>query len=123
MFLNLDKGYGYGYVMLESRNSRTEHPDIGISDGEGNGKYWSRHIVSAGPTDLKPGDQFEERTVYVVFRCSKAAPLSEFFDHRTPDPGEVPPASPHRAGTAGSGFRRYPKNRDLDRSRVGRLRP
>ena len=64
---------------LESRNSRTEHPDIGISDGEGNGKYWSRHLVSTGPTDLQPGDQFEERTAYVVFRCSKAAPLREFL--------------------------------------------
>jgi hypothetical protein len=79
VFLNLDKGYGYGYVMLESSNSRTEHPDIGISDGEGNGKYWSRHIVSAGPTELQPGDRFEERTVYVVFRCSKAEPLREFL--------------------------------------------
>jgi hypothetical protein len=79
VFLNLDKGYGYGYVMLKSSNSRTEHPDIGISDGEGNGKYWSRHIVAAGPTDLKVGDQFEERTAYVLFRCSKAEPLREFF--------------------------------------------
>ena len=79
-FLNLDKGYGYGYVNLESKASRTLNPNITISDGEGNGRYWSRHIVSGDPTPLQVGDRYEERTAYVLFRVSKEAPLREFLD-------------------------------------------
>ena len=80
VFVNLEKGYGYGYVNLEYRASKTLHDDITISDGEGNGKYWSRHIIAGEPAPLAPGDRFEERTAYVLFRCSKEAPLKEFFE-------------------------------------------
>ena len=80
-FLNLDRGYGYGFVMLEYRATKSApHASIGISDGAGNGKYWSRIILSRDPTALEPGDQFEERTAFVLFRCAKDKPLDEFFD-------------------------------------------
>jgi len=79
-FVNLDKGYGYGYVSLESKHARTLNPDITISDGEGNGKYWSRHIVAGAPTPLQVGDRFEERTAYVLFKVSKDDPLREFLE-------------------------------------------
>jgi hypothetical protein len=80
-FLNLDKGYGYGFVMLEYKATKSAtHGGIGISDGADNGKYWSRLILSREPTPIEPGDQFEERTAYVLFRCAKDKPLAEFFD-------------------------------------------
>ncbi len=95
-FLNLDKGFGYGYVMVDSTNSKTVNPGTSISDGvwaraemeqrfaEGlgtaNGKYWSRHMISGRETPLVPGDRFEERSAYVLFKCSKDQPLSELFD-------------------------------------------
>ncbi|RPI18582.1 MAG: hypothetical protein EHM65_02085, partial [Acidobacteriales bacterium] len=95
-FLNLDKGFGYGYVMVDSKNSKTVNPGTSISDGvwaraemeqrfaEGlgtaNGKYWSRHMISGRETPLVPGDRFEERSAYVLFKCSKDQPLSELFD-------------------------------------------
>jgi hypothetical protein len=80
-FLNLDKGYGYGFVMLEYRATKSApHASIGISDGADNGKYWSRIILSRDPTALEPGDQFEERTAFVLFRCANDKPLAEFFD-------------------------------------------
>ena len=79
-FLNLDKGYGYGFVMLDYQATRTANPGIGISDGADNGKYWSRHIVVRESKQIEPGDRFEERTAYVLFRCTKDAPLGEFFE-------------------------------------------
>lgn len=79
VFLNLDKGYGYGFVMLDYKASRSANPDIGISDGAENGKYWSRHIIVREPTEIQTGDRFEERTAYVLFRCTKDEPLREFF--------------------------------------------
>lgn len=78
-FLNLDKGYGYGFVMLDHKATKTANPDIGISDGAYNGKYWSRHIIVRQPTQIEPGDRFEERTAYVLFSCPKDEPLREFF--------------------------------------------
>jgi hypothetical protein len=78
-FLNLDKGYGYGFVMLDYKATRSANPDIGISDGAENGKYWSRHIVVRQPTQIEPGDRFEERTAYVLFSIAKDEPLREFF--------------------------------------------
>jgi hypothetical protein len=78
-FLNLDKGYGYGFVLLDYKATRTANSDIGISDGADNGKYWSRHIIVRQPTQIEPGDRFEERTAYVLFSCAKGAPLREFF--------------------------------------------
>jgi hypothetical protein len=81
-FLNLDKGYGYGFVMLDYKATRTANPDIGISDGAENGKYWSRHIIVRQPTQIEPGDRFEERAAYVLFSCAKDEPLREFFRWR-----------------------------------------
>lgn len=79
-FLNLEKGYGYGFVSLECKASRTTNPIIGISDGADNGKYWSRRFIGPDATALAPGDRFEERTAYILFSCSKEKPLDEFFD-------------------------------------------
>jgi hypothetical protein len=79
-FLNLDKGYGYGFVMLDYKATRTVNPDIGISDGADNGKYWSRHIIVGKASQIESGDRFEERTAYVLFQCTKDKPLGEFFD-------------------------------------------
>lgn len=79
-FLNLDKGYGYGFVNLEYSATKTTNPQIRISDGADNGKYWSRVIVGGAETELRAGDRFEERTAFVLFRCSPERPLDEFFD-------------------------------------------
>jgi hypothetical protein len=82
VFLNLDRGYGYGFVMLDYQATRSANADIGISDGADNGKYWSRHIIVREPTRIEPGDRFEERTAFVLFRCTKDDPLGEFFQWR-----------------------------------------
>lgn len=79
VFLNLSKGYGYGFVMLESKASKKVNDGLGISDGAENGKYWSRRWISRTDTELAPGDRFEERNAYVLFRCSNAKPLEDFF--------------------------------------------
>ena len=81
-FLNLDKGYGYGFVSIECKAAKTVNPKLGISDGADNGKYWSRTLVGQTPTTLGEGDRFEERTAYVLFRCSQAKPLGDFLDWR-----------------------------------------
>jgi len=78
-FLNLDRGYGYGFVMLDYKATRSAHAATGISDGADNGKYWSRQIIIREPTQLGPGDHFEERSAYVLFGCAKDDPLGEFF--------------------------------------------
>jgi hypothetical protein len=85
-FVNLEKGYGYGFVMLESEASKTANADITISDGVRGGtttltgRYWSRHLISGKEVDLVPGDQFRERTAYVLFKCSKERPVAELLD-------------------------------------------
>jgi hypothetical protein len=79
-FLNLEKGYGYGFVTLLEKHTRTANASIGISDGAGNGKYWSRFLIRGQPTAVQPGNQYEERTAYVLFKTSKEKPLDEFFD-------------------------------------------
>jgi len=56
------------------------NPGTGISDGAENGKYWSRRWISQADTPLVPGDRFEERIAYVLFRCSKDKPLDDFFE-------------------------------------------
>jgi hypothetical protein len=56
------------------------NPGTGISDGAENGKYWSRRWISQADTPLIPGDRFEERIAYVLFRCSKDKPLDDFFE-------------------------------------------
>jgi hypothetical protein len=80
VFVNLDKGYGFGFVNLESKATKTANASIGISDGAGGGKYWSRALIRGAATALEPGDRFEERTAYVLFRCSKESAFGEFFD-------------------------------------------
>jgi hypothetical protein len=80
VFLNLNKGYGYGFVSLESRASKRVNEGVGISDGARNGKYWSRRWISRSDTALVPGDHFEERNAYVLFRCSNEKPLDDFLN-------------------------------------------
>jgi hypothetical protein len=79
VFLNLEKGYGYGFVSLACQATKTVNPGTRISDGAENGKYWSRHLISGADTPLVAGDRFEERIAYVLFGCSKDQPLDEFF--------------------------------------------
>ncbi len=85
-FVNLEKGYGYGFVRLESEASKTANADITISDGVEsrtgvlNGRYWSRHWISGKETDLVPGDRFRELTAYVLFHCPREAPVKELLD-------------------------------------------
>jgi hypothetical protein len=78
-FLNLDRGYGYGFVMLDYQATRGSNQSVGISDGANNGKYWSRYIVVKEPLKIEPGDRFEERTAYILFPCTKDKPLDDFF--------------------------------------------
>ena len=54
--------------MDSSRMSPREH-----------GKYWSRRLIGAADTPLTTGDQSEERTASVLFRCSKEKALDECF--------------------------------------------
>jgi len=79
-FLNPEKGYGYGAVMLDYKATKTANPMMSINDGAENGKYWDRRIINQVSTMLVPGDRFEERTAYVVFRCSASKLLDEFLD-------------------------------------------
>jgi hypothetical protein len=85
-FVNLEKGYGYGFVMLKSEASKTANADTTVSDGVDsrtrtlNGRYWSRHLISGKEVDLAPGDKFREVTAYVLFRCSKERPAAELLE-------------------------------------------
>ena len=78
-FLNLEKGYGFGAVSLKYRATTTANPHVAINDGANKGKYWDRHLVSRVNTHLRPGDEYEEETAYVLFRCTAAEPLKEFL--------------------------------------------
>lgn len=78
-FLNLEKGYGYGFVNLDYSATRTRNPEIMISDGAENGKYWSRRIIAGEPTLITSGDKFDELTAFVLFQCSKGKPLDDFL--------------------------------------------
>jgi hypothetical protein len=84
-FLNPEKGYGYGFVNLVSKATKTANPGVVISDGYVSGadrtvnaRYWHRDLVTGAPVDLVPGDRFEELTAYVVFRSSGQSPLGDF---------------------------------------------
>ena len=98
-FVNLDKGYGYGHVMIDYKASKTLNPGTSISDGTLSrmeqkeslakgidptgvitARYWSRHMISGGEMELAPGDQFSEVSAYVLFRCSKEKPVAELLD-------------------------------------------
>lgn len=78
-FLNIAKGYGFGAVSLNYRATTTANAHTSINDGANNGKYWDRHLVSRANTRLNPGDEYEEETAYVLFRCTAAEPLKEFL--------------------------------------------
>lgn len=84
-FLNPAKGYGYGFVNLGYKATKTAHPELVISDGYVSGtdrtvnaRYWHRDLIAGAQVDLVPGDRFEERTAYVLFRSSEKAPLGDF---------------------------------------------
>jgi hypothetical protein len=78
-FLNPQRGFGYGAVVLDYKATTTANAMIAINDGARDGKYWDRYLVGRVNTKLKPGDRYEERTAYVLFRSSPEAPLAEFF--------------------------------------------
>ena len=78
-FFHAEKGYGYGAVILDYKATKTANPITSINDGAENGKYWDRRLINQVNTMLGPGDRYEERTAYVVFRASREAPLAEFL--------------------------------------------
>lgn len=78
-FLNIAKGYGFGAVSLKYRATTTANAHTSINDGANNGKYWDRHLVSRVNTRLHPGDEYEEESAYVLFRCTAGDPLKEFL--------------------------------------------
>jgi hypothetical protein len=53
---------------------------MSVNDGAGGGQYWDRHLVSRQATDLEPGDRYEERTAYVLFRAPREAPVAELLE-------------------------------------------
>ncbi|MDX1982300.1 MAG: hypothetical protein SFV51_18650 [Bryobacteraceae bacterium] len=77
-FLNMEKGYGFGAVILDYKATTTANARTMVNDGARNGKYWDRYLVGRVETRLNPGDRYEERTAYVLFRVSKDQPLKEF---------------------------------------------
>jgi hypothetical protein len=87
-FVHPERGYGYGFVNLGSKHTRTANADTAIADGysgEGaqralTGRYWSRHLIWEAQVDLVPGDRFEELTAYVLFHSSKKSPVGDFFE-------------------------------------------
>jgi hypothetical protein len=79
-FVNLDKGYGFGAVTLGYSATTTANPHTSINDGANEGKYWDRHLVGQKVTPLAPGDLYEERTAYVLFRATREAPVGEFLE-------------------------------------------
>lgn len=79
-FLNQEKGYGFGAVVLKYTATKTAKPVTSINDGADNGKYWDRRIIDQTSTLLAPGDRFEEETAFVLFRVRKDQPLVEFLE-------------------------------------------
>jgi hypothetical protein len=78
-FVNPERGFGFGAVVLEYKATTTANAMTAINDGARDGKYWDRHLIGRVNTRLKPGDRYEERTAYVLFRASPGAPLAEFL--------------------------------------------
>jgi hypothetical protein len=74
-FLNQTLGYGYGAVVLDFKATTLVNAKTSINDGAQNGKYWDRHLIGQRAARLKPGDRYEERTAYVLFRR-----LDEFLE-------------------------------------------
>ncbi len=80
VFLNLEKGYGYGFVNLGWQASKTGNASIGVADGAGGARYWQRFLIIDAEVTVDPGDVWEETTVFVLFRTSPQDPLSDFLD-------------------------------------------
>jgi hypothetical protein len=75
-FLNPEKSYGFAFVNLAQKATKTANPGVVISDGyltrgterTVNARYWHRDLITGAEVNLVPGDRFEEQTAYVVFR-------------------------------------------------------
>jgi hypothetical protein len=80
VFLNLEKGYGFGFVNLGWQASKTANASIGIADGASGARYWQRFLIIDAEVALEPGDFWEETTVFLLCRTSAEDPLSEFLD-------------------------------------------
>jgi len=79
-FVNLEKGYGYGAVVLDYKATRTAGAAVtSINDGAGNGKYWDRRLINQVNTKVEPGERWEERTAYLLFKAPSDAPVSDFL--------------------------------------------
>jgi hypothetical protein len=86
-FVNPAKGYGFGFVNLGSKATKTAQADTFIADGFRSsanprvlsGRYWSRHLIWQTETDLVPGDRFEEKTAYVLFHSSQKDPAGDLL--------------------------------------------
>jgi hypothetical protein len=95
-FVNLDKGYGFGAVTLGYSATTEVGAHMSINDGAHDGKYWDRRVVDQKATPLKPGDRYEERTAYVLFRATREAPVAELLEWekrlRAPLKAEVLPS-------------------------------
>lgn len=74
-FLNPEKGYGIGAVILSMTATTLVKAKTSINDGAENGKYWDRHLISQTRTALKVGDRYTEHTAYVLFET-----LKDFLD-------------------------------------------
>jgi hypothetical protein len=78
-FVNPAKGYGFGFVNLGSKATKTAKADTFIADGFRtaggqrtlSGRYFSRHLIWESEVDLVPGDRFEEKTAYVLFHSTQ----------------------------------------------------
>jgi hypothetical protein len=82
-FLNLEKGYGYGYVTLDYKTTKSVDSRMNVSSATNNGgKLWSRIVITGKQTQLDPGDRFEERSAYVLFHSSRDEPVQEFLAWR-----------------------------------------
>jgi hypothetical protein len=80
-FVNLDKGYGYGAIVLDYKATMTAGKAMtSINDGVNNGRYWDRRLINQVNTKVEPGTRWEERTAYVLFHAPKDAPVLEFLD-------------------------------------------
>jgi hypothetical protein len=81
-FVNLEKGFGYGAVVLKYKAGTTANPITSINDGVNPpARYWDRRLVNQKDTPLKVGDKYEEETAYVLFKvpAAKDKALDEFF--------------------------------------------
>jgi hypothetical protein len=79
-FVNLEKGFGFGAVILKHKATKTANPITSINDGvDPPARYWDRRLINQTNTQLGPGDKYEEETGYVLFKTSKEKPLDEFF--------------------------------------------